>query len=464
MKKFLSQSFKAAFLALLFGGIVVFAAPFAGPGAFTPATNNAPLPINVSISDQQKTGGLNVGKGLGVGHMAVQSTGKILATSHIQSLGSFIGSGNVYAGINGFYAGSGIPLTLPAIPGVLNDSTVVADKFCLSGGQGSTAGCVSIWPTGSTPVNPLPVGINNHTLRYNGGTSKWEDSGVIQNNGTDAAVNGKLTINYSNPATQDGVYINNTDSAGTKVAVIVNKPAFQFWSNPNNDNADLWVRDVLSTRKISARSLINSSGDYVCSDQWGTLYNCTVNFPAVPVPQGYTCGLYNNQSTTQGCPNGSSLVQVSANGQTGTCRYYDPAITTASTAVPNNGSPYCYAPGSLGAAIVQFSTIPQDGGCLGERNVYRVIITNAIGSVTYNWTLNAGSVSSSTGAHISITSGTTSSSISVNVIYGDRGEPASSAVLNLSITDSAGRTITDFENIAIPGRPLSGNSGLICTQ
>ena len=59
MKKLLSQLAKVAFLAIVFGAISVYAAGFVGPTG-TPAATNASLPLNVSLNDQFKQGGIGI--------------------------------------------------------------------------------------------------------------------------------------------------------------------------------------------------------------------------------------------------------------------------------------------------------------------------------------------------------------------------------------------------------------------
>ncbi|MEN9582835.1 MAG: hypothetical protein RL641_789, partial [Candidatus Parcubacteria bacterium] len=116
MKKLLSQSAKIIFLALLFVGVVVFAAPtpLVGPSG-APATDNADLPINVSANSQTKTGGITAGL--------------------LNSIG------NIFSGATAINSN---------VPGHLSTGSIIADQFCLTGDQGSTAGCINDWPIGGT--------------------------------------------------------------------------------------------------------------------------------------------------------------------------------------------------------------------------------------------------------------------------------------------------------------------------
>lgn len=71
----------------------------------------------------------------------------------------------------------------------------------------------------------------------------------------------------------------------------------------------------------------------LCTDTSGMVVACT---PAA----GKTCGLKANQPVAVGCPAGAYLVQMSANGVTGTCRWLDTSHAGGTT-VPNTKD-MCY--------------------------------------------------------------------------------------------------------------------------
>lgn len=83
---------------------------------------------------------------------------------------------------------------------------------------------------------------------------------------------------------------------------------------------------------ISFPGIANKSGG-LCTDSMGKLVGCGETI-------GKTCGLSNNDATTKGCPAGSALVQMSANGATATCRWMDPSHAGGTT-VPNTKE-MCY--------------------------------------------------------------------------------------------------------------------------
>ncbi len=71
----------------------------------------------------------------------------------------------------------------------------------------------------------------------------------------------------------------------------------------------------------------------LCTDGSGTIISCAQVV-------GNTCGLKASEGTTKGCPAGSYLVQMSADGVTGTCRWFDTSHA-GGTAVPNTTN-MCY--------------------------------------------------------------------------------------------------------------------------
>lgn len=318
MKKIITQSIKATFLALIFGAVTVFAAGgFVGPSGTT-ATYNAPLPINVSMNDQFKQGGVGmssllIGPGttlpgatnvsilgkLGIGSGLVFSsipTNGISAVGMISSAQGFWTLKNVSAGLNS--------LTPPAAAGTTG--AVIADRFCFSGTNGA---CTTTW--GAAPGGPvLPNGNTSQTLRYSA-SNILSASSVIVNDGTNAGVNGQLILNLTGGAT-DNLTLNAGPGAN-RSSIVVNKDLLHFWSS-NGHSADIIVRDVY------AQGLANTTISPVCADTVGKLILCapvTTGAPMVTISVS-TPTIATSEQTTFGSQ--AITVSWSTQGMTGgTC-------------------------------------------------------------------------------------------------------------------------------------------------
>lgn len=441
------------------------------------------------------TGGLRVGNAGGL----MPPAGGILVNGLIKT------SGNTTATTNG---------------------DIGASRFCLPG-TNPNGGCISTWPI-ATGGGALPAGTSDQTLRNTGGTTYVADSN-LKNNGTNVTIGGnatsysygRLSVNKGSISVDlaggvgaqgtDALILNGATGIGN-VAVVTNQPLINFWNSPGNTNANIAVRDLYAYNdarvygnayvtntvgahdativdNVTAGGTVHATvlealdhaqiiglapGGNVCADATGVLYVC----PATPPPAaatGQTCGLYNNQPTTGdgthfGCPNGSALVQISANGQTGTCRYYDPGVTTGSTAVPNNGTPYCYNPGNLLAGIIILSTNELQYGCAGDTYTLRGTATNAIGSVTYHWSYSTDPDPLHDGfaGPMYLISATNQQNLSFHMYHYERTAPASYTPVEytytLTITDSAGRTASTTFVTTQTRAPATGSTGLPCFQ
>jgi hypothetical protein len=136
--------------------------------------------------------------------------------------------------------------------------------------------------------------------------------------------------------------------------------------------------------------------------------------------------------------------------------------------VPNNGTPYCYAPQTLQASIAVASFSELGFGCFGDSEVMRAQATGAIGSVTYNWTLTSAPVNSYTGG-ASINGGTTNQTLDVRIFHYDRSAPTTGYTptrhtFTVTITDSGGRTATASRTVQETRAPLTGSNGGLCPQ
>lgn len=577
MKQFLS-TIKIVTLGLILAlgvGYVSAAGGWVGPTT-SPTGGNIEPPVNVSATNQVKSGAFGVGPSL---NLTGANAGILAAQKSVLSFGNVVAAGTSNVGGNIF---AGLGSLLGAYNGTHDNGAVSADWFCLSPAGG---GCINAWPTGSgTGGSGLPNGTITQTLRHNGTT--WIASGSLLNDGTNVLVptgglrvgqaggqippagsilangliktfgnttatnNGDIgasrfclpgtnpsggcistwpiatgggtgtaltgntneTIRFSGPntpvatssMTNDGTrvkigtgmadawerlsvvngglhvsksgtdlfFLNNLSAGADTVSVVSNVPKLNFWSIDNGGHrSDIYSRNVTASGSLdvtnSGRVGNLAPGGNVCADSTGTLYICPPT-PPPATPTGQTCGLYNGQPTAQGCPNGSALVQVSADGQTGTCRYYDPGVTTGSTAVPNNGTPYCYAPQTLQASIAVASFSELGFGCFGDSEVMRAQATGAIGSVTYNWTLTSAPVNSYTGG-ASINGGTTNQTLDVRIFHYDRSAPTTGYTptrhtFTATITDSGGRTATASRTVQETRAPLTGSNGGLCPQ
>ncbi|MBP6926234.1 MAG: hypothetical protein KBB70_00865 [Candidatus Pacebacteria bacterium] len=273
MKNILSKSIKAVFLAVVFGAMSVYAAPgFVGPSQ-TPATYNAPLPINVSLDNQFKQGGVGmssllIGPGstlpgatnasilgkLGIGpglSFATIPTNGISAVGTISSARGFWTLSNVSVGL--------AALSPAAVAAAGATGSVIADKFCFSTGV-----CTTTWGGGTTGGTTLPNGLTSQTLRYSANNT-LSASSIIVNDGTNAGVNGQLILNLTGSGTDN--LILNAGPGAVRSSIVTNKNLLHFWST-NGHSADIVVRDVY------AQGLMNTTLSQVCADTVGKLILC----------------------------------------------------------------------------------------------------------------------------------------------------------------------------------------------
>ncbi|MBP7831426.1 MAG: hypothetical protein KA028_00195 [Candidatus Pacebacteria bacterium] len=301
MKNLLSKSMKAAVLALVFGAVTVLAAPFQGPTQ-TPAVNNAPLPINVSMNDQFKQGGIGIsslligpgsatpgatnasifgsvriGSGTvtnGSGYLQVNDrvavgstpTGAPISPTSVGQYGVI--AGGIVTGLKGFwtpsnsYVGRAALTTPPTLtlsaPG--NAGSVIADRFCFSGTNGA---CTTTWGAGGSV---LPNGNTSQTLRYSA-NNVLSASSTLVNDGTNVGVNGQLLLNLTGSAT-DNIVMTAGPGADHN-SIVINKDFLHFWSTVGlGHSADIRVRDV------TAEGLRNTTLSHVCADTEGKLILC----------------------------------------------------------------------------------------------------------------------------------------------------------------------------------------------
>ncbi len=513
MKTFLSKSIKAVFLGLLFGAISVYAAGITSPSG-TPSTMNAALPINVSANNQLKQGGIGMSSLL-VGPGAVLpsptnasilgslriGTGTVpTGTGNLQiNDRASIGSGITWSGIpaNSLsvagFTSSGTGMWTPAnitagLNGLVNPPTaagtsgaIIANKFCFAGTNGA---CTTTWGSGTGSAT-FPAGLLGQTLYYATAGTTVTPTSTFSISGTSATINGtgaatgtadawaRFTVNNGgllvNKGGTDALILNNTAGGANYLSVVSNVPQLNFWSSDGvGHNSDI------VTRNVRATALNTAGGDYVCSDAGGNLYNCPVTLPIqTPAPTGQTCGLYNYQATTGdgshfGCPNGSALVQISSNGQTGTCRYYDPLVTTGSTAVPNTDpAKYCYSAGAfyLNVALGAYSSATN---CYNRDETITATPFNAIGAVTYHWTYGADAISPDYElGTVHTVYGINTNAIHFLFPYYESQAPANyvSKVWDFTVvaTDSVGRTVTETYHLSTTRRPAQVN-GSVCPQ
>lgn len=270
MKKIITQSIKATFLALIFGAVTVFAAPFVGP-TDVPSVDNAPLPVNVSLNNQFKQGGIGissllVGPGstlpgatnvsilgkLGIGSGLVFSsipTNGISAVGMISSAQGFWSVKNISAGFNS--------LTPPAAAGATG--AVIADRFCFSGLAGT---CTTTWGGGGSTLN----GLINQTVRFSGTNTPVAASNLM-NDGTNVSIYGATNF-YGGSAAVPNVLFLNSQPGASKVTIVTNKQNLQFWNSLGNSNASLIAFDLTAT------NLSNGTNQYVCADTNGKLNLC----------------------------------------------------------------------------------------------------------------------------------------------------------------------------------------------
>jgi hypothetical protein len=292
MKNILSKTFKAAFLALVFGAVTVYAANFVGPTG-VPSTYNAPLPINVSMDNQFKQGGVGMsslligpgstlpgatnasilgklGIGPGLSFATIPANG-ISAVGTISSARGFWTLSNVSAGI--------ASLSPAAIAAAGPSGAVIADKFCFSTGV-----CTTTW--GSSGSGVFPAGTTGQTLFYQANGTAVTPTSTFMINGWTATTSGNAIVTGSTDNWQrlkvengglhifrsgtDQLFLNNTASGADTVLIASNVPALKFYSSDNGGhNSDIYVRDVY------ASNLANSSTSNVCADGSGKLVLCS---------------------------------------------------------------------------------------------------------------------------------------------------------------------------------------------
>ncbi|HRH31168.1 MAG TPA: hypothetical protein PK950_00695 [Candidatus Paceibacterota bacterium] len=327
MKNLLSKSMKAAVLALVFGAVTVFAAPFQGPTS-TPAVDNAPLPINVSANNQFKQGGVGIsslligpgstlpgatnasifgsvriGSGTvtnGAGFLQVNdriAVGSNPAGAAISpaSVGQYgIIAGGIVTGLKGFWTPSNsyvgmAALTTPptstlSAPG--NAGSVIADRFCFSGTNGA---CTTTW--GGSGSGAFPAGTTGQTLFYQANGTTVTPTSTLMINGWTATLSGNTIatgssdswerVKVDNGALQiyrsgtDALFLNNTASGATMASIISNVPSLNFYSTDGTGhNSDIYVRDLRS-KNVYASDLANSTTSNVCADGSGKLVLCS---------------------------------------------------------------------------------------------------------------------------------------------------------------------------------------------
>jgi hypothetical protein len=306
MKNILSKTFKAAFLALVFGAVTVYAANFVGPTG-TPATYNAPLPINVSMDNQFKQGGIGIsslliGPGttlpgatnasilgkLGVGpglSFATIPTNGISAVGTISSARGFWTLSNVSAGM--------ASLSAAAVAAAGPTGAVIADKFCFSTGV-----CTTTW--GGSGSGAFPAGTTGQTLFYQANGTAVTPTSTFMINGWTATTSGNAIMTGSTDNWQrlkvengglhifrsgtDALFLNNTAGGATMTSVISNVPSLNFYStDAGGHNSDIYVRD-LKSKNVYASDLANSSTSNVCADGSGKLILCSGSGPGTGNP------------------------------------------------------------------------------------------------------------------------------------------------------------------------------------
>lgn len=302
MKKFFSKSIKAVVLALIFGAVTVFAAPFQGP-SFTPAQNNAPAPVNVSTDAQIKGGplavsGLLVGPGSPIptnvpttsakiwGALAVGSAtpvgapaGTVVSSGLMLSGTDVVGSKNVFAGGTSWvnqYQGAG------------NTGAVSADRFCFSSANG---GCITNW-AGVSGSGSL-TGATNETIRFSAPNTPvttnalTNDGNVVVVGGSQTQIstprltvkNGPLLVDLNNALGTNNNEALILKSGGTNTAVRItaeNKNYFEFWTKMSNTLASVIVEGL----KINVFSSVTSSRA-LCVQPGGNVVLCGGNPTAI---------------------------------------------------------------------------------------------------------------------------------------------------------------------------------------
>lgn len=179
MKQFLS-TIKIVTLGLILAlgvGYVSAAGGWVGPTT-SPTGGNIEPPVNVSATNQVKSGAFGVGPSL---NLTGANAGILAAQKSVLSFGNVVAAGTSNVGGNIF---AGLGSLLGAYNGTHDNGAVSADWFCLSPAGG---GCINAWPTGSgTGGSGLPNGTITQTLRHNGTT--WIASGSLLNDGTNVLV------------------------------------------------------------------------------------------------------------------------------------------------------------------------------------------------------------------------------------------------------------------------------------
>ncbi len=245
MKKFLTQSAKTAFLAILFGAIAVYAqTSFVGPTG-TPANSNAPLPINTSQYSQIKGGSLQtyqsrVGAGTTLPLIPTSNQSGILQVDNKVGVGTGIDfatvpvnglktMGRIFSG--GFYwtptqIGAGIAAlgAMSSTSPVPDPGSIFASKFCFS-----LTTCISAWPTGGSGTTLS--GATNNTVRFSALDTPVAATNLL-NDGNSVTVGKTLILDAGLTASQNFRVTAN------------NKNFVEFWTNMSNTYAGIIAESI----------------------------------------------------------------------------------------------------------------------------------------------------------------------------------------------------------------------------